>query len=188
MKTLSVAAGLLFTAGFVPYIAAILSGKAKPAKATWLVWSVVDAVILCGMYSAGDLSWQMVGCTIGTWIVALLAMKFGTSGWTNLDKACLVLAVLGVSGWLKSGNPILGIVFSLAVVVLGCIPTFSSAWKNPSQENKPAWLMFWASCVLATIAIPQWTLAYAAQPLVFLAIQSTMLLILYCHHRVPATT
>jgi hypothetical protein len=38
-QTLSVIAGILFVAGFFPYIKAILKGETKPAKASWIIWA-----------------------------------------------------------------------------------------------------------------------------------------------------
>lgn len=172
-------AGILFVAAFVPYIRAILRNETKPAKASWLIWATLDSITLAGMYAAGTLNGQILGAVTGAWIVAGLAMKYGESGWSLLDKFCLAGAALGITLWQVFDSPVLGIVTSLSVVFIGAIPTFVSAWKEPSRENRTAWTIYWISCVFALIAVPEWTLASAAQPVVFFAVESVMMYILY---------
>jgi hypothetical protein len=178
-NALSIIAGLLFIVGFVPYISAILRKKTKPAKASWLIWSSLDTTIFIGMLFKDAANGQILGATLGALVVTVLAMKYGTPGWTPLDKFCLGGAVLGILLWQVFNDPIFGIVTSLSVGFLGSIPTFASAWKDPSREDRMAWTIFWVSCVCAVIAIPQWTLADAAQPITFFAIETIMMYILY---------
>jgi hypothetical protein len=175
---LNVIAGVLFVVAFVPYIHAILHG-AKPAKASWIIWASLDYLILAGMIAKHTVNGQIIGAVIGATIVIGLAMKYGTPGWTKTDKFCLCGALLGIILWLISKNPAFGIITSCTMAFLGSIPTFKSAWKDPSRENKLAWTIFWISCVCAIIAIPRWTLADAAQPITFFAIESVVTFTLY---------
>lgn len=182
-ETLSALAGLLYVAGYIPYIRAILQKETKPAKSSWLIWASLDTITLAGMFVKHSVNGQILGAIIGAWVVAILALKYGMSGWTKLDKFCLGGAVLGIVLWRAFGNSVFGIMTSLSVMSIGSIPTFASAWKNPSHENKLAWTIFWISCVCAVIAIPHWTLADAAQPITFFAIESVMMYILYVRPR-----
>lgn len=176
---LSVVAGLLFIAGFIPYIRAILVGTTKPAKASWIIWASLDTITIVGMCVQNSLNGQIIGAVIGAWIVALLALKYGASGWTWLDKFCITGAVLGIILWQLFSSPTLGIITSLTVVFLGSIPTFVSAWKDPSRENKTGWTIFWLSCICAVMAIPKLTLDDASQPIVFLLIETIMMCLLF---------
>jgi hypothetical protein len=189
---LSVVAGLLYLVAFALYIRAILRdrhlpagtpGKTEPSKASWIIWASLDSITISGMYVEGTVNGQILGAVIGAWIVVGYAMKYGTPGWTILDKFCLVGAVLGIVLWQMFSSPILGVMISLSVVFLGSIPTFVSAWKDPSRENKFAWVIFTISCVCAIIAIPHWTLADAAQPITFFAVEAVMIYILFVRPR-----
>jgi len=178
-SVLSVVAGLLFLAGFFPYILAILRGQTKPAKASWIIWASLDTITLLGMYAKDAVNGQIVGAVLGVWIVVALAIKYGKPGWTKLDRLCLVGAVIGIVLWQAFSNPVLAILTSQSVVFLGSIPTFVSAWHDPSKEDRIAWTIYWLSCVAAVIAIPSWTLQDTAQPITFFTIETIMMYLLY---------
>ncbi|OGF31525.1 hypothetical protein A2533_00730 [Candidatus Falkowbacteria bacterium RIFOXYD2_FULL_35_9] len=182
-ETLSIIAGILFVIGFVPYVIAILRKETKPEKATWIIWATLDSLTLAGMYYEETVNGQIVGAVLGVWIVVFFAMKYGTPGWTLLDKACLMGAVIGIALWQIFSDPLFGIMTSLVVVSLGSIPTFVSAWEDPSKENKLAWVIFWVSSVLAVITIPHWTLEDAAQPITFCVVESIMMYILFSRNQ-----
>ncbi|MGD0576454.1 MAG: hypothetical protein ABSA74_00050 [Candidatus Staskawiczbacteria bacterium] len=180
---ISAIAGILFVLAYIPYIRAILSGKAKPAKASWIIWASLDSITIVGMYVQHALNGQMVGAVAGSWIVVVFALKYGMPGWSRLDKFCLAGAVVGVVLWKLFSNPTLGILISLAVVFVGSIPTFVSAWHDPSREDKLAWTLYWVSCICAVLAIPKLTFDDVSQPAVFCIIETIMMYILYIKPR-----
>lgn len=175
----SFVSGLIFILGFVPYIKAIVQRKIRPAKASWLIWAFLDTIILAGMAVEGSVNGLIVGATSGGWIVCIFALKYGQAGWTKLDQLCLFGAALGIFLWLAFNDPVIGIVAVLSVSLLGSVPTFLSAWHDPSREDKTGWTLFWLSCILAIAAISEWTLAEAAQPMTFFLIETVMMYILF---------
>lgn len=183
-EVLTVLAGVLFVAGFLPYVRAILRKETVPSKASWLIWAALDTLTLVGMLAAESVNGQIVGAVLGAWIVAILAFKFGTTAWSKLDLACIVIAFIGVLGWQTTNDPVFAIVASSIAVLAGAVPTIVSAWKDPSKEDRVAWTIFWLSCVCAMLAIPQWTPEDAVQPSVFFAIETVMVAILYFKPRI----
>jgi hypothetical protein len=131
------------------------------------------------MIAKHSVNGQIVGAILGAWTVVVLALKYGTPGWTKLDKICLGGAVLGIVLWQIFSSPTVGMLTSLSVVFLGSFPTFKSAYQDPSKEDKTAWTIYWISCVVAVIAIPAWTPEDAAQPLTFALIESIMMWLLW---------
>ena len=180
-NTLSVIAGILFIVGFPPYIRAILRGETKPAKASWIIWAILDSIAFAGMYVKDAVNGQILGAVIGVWVIVFLAFKYGSPGWTKLDKFCLAGAATGIVLWVMFSNPVFGIVTSVTVIFIGSIPTFVNAWKNPGHDNRFAWTIFWLSCVFAVLAIPRFSWADVSQPVSFLLIESIMMYILYVH-------
>jgi hypothetical protein len=178
-ETFTILAGIIFVAGYVPYIISIVRGKTKPAKASWIIWLSLDMITIASMLAMDSLNGQIIGAVIGAWVVAILALKYGIPGWTLLDKLCIAGAVFGIAMWQIFDSPLLGIIINLSVTFLGSIPTFTSAWKDPSREDKLAWVLFLISCICALIAVPKWDISNAAQPITFFVIELIVVLIIF---------
>lgn len=174
---LGLSSGVLGILAFFPYIATILKGRTKPAKASWLIFAGLDVIVLAGMLAKGSANPQMIGVTFGALIVAVLALRNGAKGWNNRDKFCLAGSVAVIAVWLALSNVKLpgnldafsvGLGLSLLVGFIGSIPTFVASYETPEFENRLSWTMFWCSSLLATVSVPVWTFAHYAQPVVFL--------------------
>lgn len=187
-NALSVLAGFLFVIGFVPYIIAIVRGQTEPAKVTWIIWALLDTITFAGMFAEGAVNGQSVGAVIGAWAVVFLALYYGTAEWKRRDIYCLVGAGLGIVLWKWFDSPSLAIISSLTAVVIGFIPTMEETWEYPEKESRTAWVIFECSSICACLGIPQWTLADSAQPVVFLAIDSVMIYLLFLRRRIPVPT
>jgi hypothetical protein len=187
METLSC---ILFLAAFVPYILAILKqGQVlpnwkmfekipdvePPKKGTWLIWAALDSASLIAMVISGGFSSQLVGAVAGAWIVFLLTLRYGVSGWSRLEKYCLALAAVGLSLSVILQQPEFALAASLSAVFIGGVPTFMDSWSKPETVDKLSWTIWWLSCVFALIAIPNfphWTFVGSGQQITFAAIES----------------
>ncbi len=187
METFS---GILFLVAFLPYILAILKlGKVlpnwkicsripdvdPPKKGTWLIWAALDSASLIAMIIGGGFSPQLVGAVIGAWVVLILTLKYGVPGWSKLEKYCLALAAVGLVLSLILRRPEFALAASLSAVFIGGVPTFQDSWSKPQTVDKFSWTIWWLSCVLALIAIPNfphWTFVGSAQQVTFAAIES----------------
>jgi len=197
-KLFSVIAGIVFVSGFIPYILAIFgkkivfgkkvirlipTKKTKPAKASWLIWAVLDSLALAGMIVEGTVNGQIVGAVLCASFVFVLALRHGKKGWTLLDKACLASGFLGGVLWVIYMDATPGIIVASAALFIGSFPTFASAWKNPEHEDKIAWTIFWVSCIFAFLGAPKWNVDGLAQPISFFVVESIMMYILYVRAR-----
>lgn len=179
----SVLAGVIWVIAFVPYVASIFKGKTKPMKASWLIWLTIDYITFAGMIAKHSLNGQMIGVVSGGTVVLVLALIYGDRGWSNLDRLCLGGAVFGVILWGIFRDPNFGIAVALTVGIIGSFPTYVSAWRDPSRENRAGWTLFFISCVFAIMAIPKITFQDVAQPIAFFVIEAIMIYILYIHAR-----
>lgn len=177
----SVLAGVIWLIGFLPYIRSILKGKTKPAKASWIIWLSIDILTFAGMIAKHALNGQMIGVVAGAIAVAILALIYGDRGWTKLDKWCLGSTVLGIILWLVFHDPNFGIAVALTIGIIGSFPSYVSAWRDPSRENRAGWTFFFVSCIFAIMAIPKLTFQDMAQPIAFFVIEAIMMYILYIH-------
>ncbi|MDD4902426.1 MAG: hypothetical protein PHE24_04815 [Patescibacteria group bacterium] len=176
---LTTIAGLIFISGLIPYGIAICRRQSDPRKISWLIWSILDSVIFAGMINQGTVNAQIAAAFLGNWIIFFLVLKFGYPGWKRMDMFCLGSAGVGIILWMIFRDSNFGISTCLAANLIGSYPTFASAWKNPQSENGLGWMIMWVGCLIQIAAVKHWTFAEAAQPLVFLSVQSTMMYILF---------
>ncbi len=178
---LSDLAGVIVIAAYFPYIRAIRRQSATPAKASWLIWAVIDSLLLYGMFVRHVVNGQILGTVAVIWLVVVLAFFYGEAGWSRLDKMCLAGAVVGLV--LILVNPTWSIVLLAITSFVGAIPTFYSTWRDPAREDRVTWAMYWVSCVLTVVAIPSWSASAGAQPVSFLIVQTTMVYLLFVRPR-----
>lgn len=177
-------AGALLVIGYIPYIYAILRQGTKPSKASWVIWSTLDVVMLASMYAKDVINGQIIGAVMGSLIVVVLSFRYGTPGWTRLDKFCIIGTFVGIVLWQLLDNAMIGLLMSLSLVCVGAIPTAVSVWKEPRNESKLAWGFGVVSSACAVLSISQWTLASISQPIVFLVLNAVVLGIM-CMRQAP---
>ena len=174
--------GILMLAALIRYTRALTNGDKQPSNTTWLIWAALDSIILAGMIMKGTQNAQIIAATIGVWILFLTSLRHGgiwgmkkrdLEFWVNIS--CIVGVVFSVSLGYAFGSPTTSIVIGLIFLFIGGFPTFLSAWKEPKNEDTPAWVIFWISAAFSTIAIPVLTIEDAGQPLTFLVIETLAL-------------
>ena len=171
---------------YIPYSLAVFGfdlwkgpiTPAKPAIATWLIFFVLDVVVLVGMYAKNELNWQICVATAGALWTTVLAYMYGVSGWTPIDTVCLTGAALGVVLWSYFREANWGIVIGSTAMVIGVVPTVISTWIDPSHENLIAWSIGTLSCVFQIASVRSLTIAALAQPIGFFIIEASVALAL----------
>lgn len=177
---LSVVAGLMFFAGFIPYIIAIIGRKIHPKKTSWFIWSGLQVITVLAMISSHSLNGQVVGAALGDLFVVMLVIVYSKEkGFKTLDKLCLAGAVVGILLWKFFNDPVLAIIFAQTTMFLGSLPTYNSAWHEPENEDKLSWTLWSLSSLPAIAAISEWSLAGIFQPLCYLVGNSIMIYLLF---------
>lgn len=177
--TFSFLSALVFVAAIVPYIAAIVMGKAKPRKATWLVWATGDWIILVGMITKETYNGLIMAACGGATAIVILSFIYGERGWVTRDKVCLSLSAVAIALWIYFGESDWGIAFSSLSLAIAAWPTYVSAWINPNNESGQGWILFNLASLLGVLAIRRATFADIVPPTVFLLIDLPMLYLIF---------
>jgi hypothetical protein len=173
-KACGIAAAVISVAAFVPYLISILRGKTVPSRATWIIWTAVNLLILLSYRASGAQStlWIPVVYLCGTAIVMLLSLKYGEGGWSRLDRTCIILAGASVPAWLVFREPLVALCINIFIDFLGALPTVRKAYREPGKEDKLAWGLYLIANVVYLGAVEQWTFRIAIYP-VYLFVAST---------------
>lgn len=154
-QILPILAVTLAIAGYIPYIAAVLRGEARPNRASWWIFAVSAGAGAASSWAAGARGTVGVPVTYAICCVAvgLLSLRRGEGGVGRLDRSCLAVAAASLAVWWATGEPMLAIVMNCVVDAAGSVPTVVKAWRDPARENGTAWLIWLAAsvCNLAQI-------------------------------------
>jgi hypothetical protein len=161
-----VIAGIISVCGYIPYFRSILKGQTKPNRATFLIWSVVDVVLLTSYISSGARTTIWVAlvycfCQLG---VLALSIKRGVGGLAALDITCLFGAVFALIMWWITSNAHVALYLGIICEILGFLPTIKKAYLDPSTESKQAWTTGTIAAIVNLFAIRHWTLVEAVYP------------------------
>ncbi|MFC1632929.1 hypothetical protein ACFL1U_02175 [Patescibacteria group bacterium] len=169
-------AGVLSFAAFLPYIIDILRRKTRPNRASWWIWTVVGIMVLASYRSGGaeETIWVPISYTIGPFIIALLAIKYGEGGWTTFDRNCLG----GVGGslilWVIFKAPLVVLCINLFIDFLGALPTIRKSVHEPEGESKLAWALWISGNIFNLFAVEKWTFAIAVHPVFMTFVSGTI--------------
>jgi hypothetical protein len=185
-----VIAGIIAFIAYLPYIHSILRGETKPNRATFLIWSTVDIVLIASYLASGARTtiWTSLVFCVFQVVVLILSFRSSTNKFTRLDIACIGGAGLGLLLWLITRNAQTALYVSILCEILGFIPTIKKAYLQPDSESKIAWSLGVGSSVCNLIAINKWQLAIMIYPIYnFIFVGLVAALLVFPHRRLRKT-
>lgn len=129
---------VLVAVGPITYAVSIIKGKTRPHRMTRFILAFVLTLNFVSILAAKSNLGAEVFAGI-TFLQALLI--FGLSLWRGMggtsvfDWTCLVIAMAGVIGWKMTGNPLLGIWFSVLADFSAYLPAIVKTYKFPDTES-----------------------------------------------------
>ncbi len=127
---LGVVAAVLGVAEVLPYVRDTERGSTRPHRGTWFIWSVLAGVAFWA-HRADGASWSLlllgVEC-VGTSVVFALSLRWGHGALSVGERRLVLLAGVGVVGWLVTDEPLVALACGLGSLKLGCVgPEVASA-------------------------------------------------------------
>ncbi|MEK7579034.1 MAG: hypothetical protein AAB460_00670 [Patescibacteria group bacterium] len=176
--TLGIVAGALTIIEYVYYGWTIVKGETKPSRATWFIWAALTILIAFSYDAAGgeETVWVPYAAAIGTFLIAILSVRYGVGGWQPIDKVAIVIAFLCLPLWFLAG-PAWVLLVTLVVDVAGIVPTLYKTYQHPTQESGIAWGMNLVGSFLniaALGAIATWSFSEALYPFYMLLINGAV--------------
>lgn len=180
-RLLGVAGGVLGIIDYLLYARSILRGRTRPKAATWVGTGAVWFVALISYFLAGarDTLWFVIASTAGSFLVAVLSLRYGVK-WQRSDFVCLTGAAgAGALGFLTD-SPLNALYAAMAVDFLAIFPTMTKTWRHPDWEEALPWVVTVAACLLTVMAVAlPWEAEIAAYPLYMLVANSLVLALIY---------
>lgn len=187
----AILAGVFLIVCYLPYWYSILWGDGKPSRASWGIWALLDWVALAGMLKAGmadeEMKWLSIchigSACIGASVTYVLARLYGHRRQNLVDKICVAIASVAIVLLMLAigadADPKYAVFLAVFGIGVGAIPTIRSAWGNPKNEGRWGWLIGLLSCLFSVFAVREWTVAKGSQPIGFIAIQMTVVYLVW---------
>lgn len=162
---LAIAAAAIEILAYVFYVRDICSGRSRPSRASWLIWAPLAWLTLASQWQAGGelILIKLTAMCLGITAVAVLALRFGTGGWSRLDRFCFLITALGVVAWVQTREPVLALLFFILADMAAAAPTVRDAALHPDKDSRAAWSASLVAAVLNLAVVPQdqWSASWA---------------------------
>ncbi|OGL94795.1 hypothetical protein A2348_04545 [Candidatus Uhrbacteria bacterium RIFOXYB12_FULL_58_10] len=159
-------AGVFSAISYPPYIIAIFKGKAKPERASWLIWSVLTAMGFFTQLAVGATNslWLPGIQGIGVIIVFLLSIRYGFGGLLKRDIATLVAAGLTLLIWYVTDNAILAVYLTVLIDGMGAWLTIIKSYEHPESETLITWALSGTGGFFGLLAVGAYNMPVLAYP------------------------
>jgi hypothetical protein len=167
LATLGIVAGVISVGAHLPYLAGVLQGTIKANRATWLIWSIINLLILVSYAEAGATItlWVPISYFICSATIAILVWRQKeTHRWNKLEYLAIALTAVSIPAWFIFERPVITLMINILVDFLGFLPTARSTYLTPERENPFAWTLFFIGNTINLMIVPEWTLGLALYP------------------------
>lgn len=145
--------------GLIPYvllIKGIVQGTIKQSFATWLLWLLLDFIMLRGIIVQGGSPILYTVFTLGTFCVTALLIYKKQFEWGRFETFVTLLVIVCIVVYLLSGAYMATIATAAALSIAG-IPQIVETYKSPESTSSTAYVLFSVSSILALFETSVWT-------------------------------
>jgi hypothetical protein len=139
----------------VPYIQAILKGKTKPHQLSWLVFVIVDGIVLFSQYLSGGRESILISLTffIGGVIIFLLSLKWGTRDSSKWDWFLFLFALSAIVIWCWTRSNDVAIWLTLLIDLAASAMIILKVKSEPHSEDPYPWVLAAAAYVFSCLTL-----------------------------------
>lgn len=179
-------AALIGFIGYIPYFRDIFLKKTKPHLFSWLIWTLISGTAFFAQIKegAGSGAWVVGLSSVICFSIGILAFFQGERKITISDWVALSGAVIGLTLWQLTSNPLLAIIFVSIADALAFIPSFRKAYYKPYEETAITWLVSSFKFILALIATETYGLTTVLYPLSLVITNGSFLIMLLIRRKI----
>lgn len=121
----------------LPYIIDVVKHKTRPNIITWIIWTALIGIGVAALFTNKDYNaaWLLVGDAIATFAVVVVGIRYGTAELGKFDIVFLIGAIVGLILWLVFNSPLIAIIATIIIDLLGTIPTVRHSYLHPEEET-----------------------------------------------------
>ena len=166
--------------GYGLYILSIVRGKTHPHLFSWVIWGTVTGIVFVAQDSKNGEAgaWAAGFSSVISFIVALLALRYGEKKITFLDWLTFAGALGAIPIWYFAKDPLASVILVTFIDQLGFLPTFRKSYFKPREESVWTYIMDIFKYVLSLGALSSYSWVTIFFPLVIILSNSCFLLMI----------
>jgi hypothetical protein len=159
--------GIVSALSYPPYIFAILQGRERPERISYLIWSLLAVVAFFSQLALGahDSLWLPFVHSLGTTLVFVLSLRYGFGGLMKRDLLALLAVAAVLVIWYVTKQPALAVYLVIVIDALGAGLTLMKAYQLPKTEVRASWALSGLGGLLAIFAVGSATPELLAYPI-----------------------
>lgn len=159
MKELLInAGGMLSFASLIWYGIKVWLGKATPTSiASWVMWVILDVVILGSTLATGKPFALALSYVAGAAFVLVVHLKKGTWTWTYVETISAVGATVSTILW-QTLSPEAGVIAGVVAMTAAGMPMLLFFYRHPDRQAFWVFMNVTIACTMTLIATWPWTI------------------------------
>lgn len=120
-----------------PYCFDIWRKKSKPNLVSWITWTLLSGITTSALIAAGQYraAFFAASATIAPGLVVLFGLRHGYVKYSRFDVICQISAIFGIILWQLFDDPVLAVIASVTIDLIGAAPTVRHSWYKPFEET-----------------------------------------------------
>ncbi len=181
MKEIYGSLGVAFlAASSVPYIIACWKNAAKPHAFSWILWSLINAIVCAAQMvsGAGAGSWSAGTTAFVNGCIAIYALRRGEKNITRGDWIMFLSGLAAVPLWVLTKDPLWSVILVSVIDTFGFFPTMRKSWLKPYEEVLMTFVLGEIGFFFAILAMENYSLTNWLYPGVVLVTNSIFIVAL----------
>ncbi len=160
-------------------------GKTRPNRMTFFMWALAPMIGVAAALARGA-GWEVLpvfAAGFGPVLILIASFSNPNAYWrlTRFDYICGGLSLLALALWAITSEPLVALVFAIIGDAFAAWPTILKGYTHPETEHYGAYTGSTINLLLVFVVAPVYTLATVAFPLYLIAVNLTMLYLIFSH-------
>lgn len=184
-EILGVVSVVVSLTGYGNYLWSIYKKRTKPHIFSWLVWSILMAIVFLAQLSGkgGAGSWVTGASAAMCLVIALAALKQGEKSITRSDWLAFIGALIAIPLWRFTQNPLTAVIVATAIDGLAYYPTFRKSHAKPYEENYQTYCLDITKWIVSLFALENYSSITLIYPLFLITANFTLVVLILMRRR-----